>query len=151
MSSTATSMDSIAIDEFLRGQPVGVLAMASDDGVYAIPVSFAYDEDGPDLYFRLGYGPDSQKRAFVEGADHATFVVFDHTDAGWKSVVAEGRLEALSESTLDTSVLQSIERLRIPFYAVHRRPAAELEFSIVRLDVSHLSGVAEPTRTTQVG
>ncbi|MDZ7702682.1 MAG: pyridoxamine 5'-phosphate oxidase family protein [Halobacteriales archaeon] len=140
---TATAMDALEISEFLSGQGTGVLALAKDASVYAFPVSFAYHEDGPKLYFRLGYGPDSQKRAYVEGADEATFVAYDHTEAGWKSVLAEGTLEAVSGSKLDTSVEEAVKGLQIPYFQVHREPSADLEFAIVRLDVDKLSGIVE--------
>lgn len=146
---TATAMDALEIATFLAGQVTGVLAMAAGERVYAVPVSFAYADDGPALYFRLGYGPESQKRSFVEASDEATFVVHDRSDGRWTSVIAEGRLESLSESALDSSVVQSVEQLSIPFFQVHQRPAAELEFAIVRLDIDKLSGVAEPRRARQ--
>lgn len=145
----AKAMDALEIATFLADQQSGVLALASEDRVYAVPVSFAYADDGPALYFRLGYGPDSQKRSFVEASDEATFVVYDHTAEGWKSVIAEGRLESLSESALDSSVVEAVERLQIPFFQVHQRPASELELAIVRLDVGKLSGVVESRRAGQ--
>lgn len=140
---TATPMDALDIGEFLRGQGTGVLALAKGGSVYALPVSFAYHDDEPAIYFRFGYGPDSQKRTYVEDADEASFVVYDHTDDGWKSVLAEGQLEPVSESQLDTTVDEAVNRLHIPYFEVHRRPTSELEFSIVRLDIDKLSGVAE--------
>lgn len=143
---TATAMDALAIGEFLEAQGTGVLAVAAGGRVYAFPVSFAYDEEGPAVYFRLGYGPDSQKRRFVEGADEASFVVYDRTDEGWKSVLAEGELEPVSESRLDTTLAEAVNGLHIPYFAVHRRPSAELEFEIVRLAVDKLSGIVEAGR-----
>lgn len=140
---TATAMDAIAIGEFLSTRQTGVLAMADAGSVYAIPVSFAYDEVGPAIYFRFASGPDSQKRRYVDGADAASFVVYDRTDEGWKSVVAEGHLESVAESNLDTAVEAAVKALQIPFFEVHRRPASELEFTIMRLDVAKLSGVVE--------
>ena len=140
---TATAMDAIEIGEFLEAQLTGVLALAMEGRVYAFPVSFAYRDDGPSLYFRLGYGPESQKRTYVEGAEEASFVVYDRTPEGWKSVLAEGHLEPVSATALDGSVEQAVRQLTIPCFQVHRPPATELEFHVVRLDVDKLSGVAE--------
>ena len=140
---TATAMDALEIGEFLAGQGTGVLALTRSGSVYAFPVSFAYHEDGQALYFRLGYGPDSQKRAYVEDADEASFVVYDRTDQGWKSVLAEGQLEPVSDSRLDTSVEEAVYGLHIPYFQIHREPTAELEFSVVRLDADKLSGIVE--------
>lgn len=114
-------MDALELAAFLEEQATGVLAMAADDTAYAVPVSFAYD-DGPCLYFRLGLRAGSEKEAFLEAADAARFVVYDRTDGGWKSVIAEGRLVSLSDSALDGSVVQAVEQLQIPYY--HGPPAA---------------------------
>lgn len=140
---TATAMDALAISEFLEAQGTGVLAIAATGRVYAVPVSFAYHEEGPAVYFRFGYGPDSQKRHFVEEADEASFVGYERTAEGWKSVLAEGELEPVSESRLDTTLAEAVNGLHIPYFAVHRRPPDELEFEIVRLDVDKLTGVVE--------
>lgn len=150
MDTTAASMDALEISAFLETQSAGVLAMGTTEGVYAVPVSYATLDGGQDLFFRLGYGPESQKRRFIEEADTATFVVFGETESGWKSVIAEGRIDPVAESNLETAVIQAVERLHIPFFQVHRHPADELEFSIVRIDVDRLSGVAEPRRVRTV-
>lgn len=143
---TATSMDALAIDEFVGSQQTGVLAIGAGGGVYAIPVSFAYKDDGPAFYFRLGYGPDSQKREYVDAAEEATFVVYDQTAAGWKSVIAEGRLERVSKDALDRSIVEAVDHLQIPFFQVHRHPTSQLDFVIVRLAVEKLSGITEAHR-----
>lgn len=140
---TATSMDSLEITEFLEEQKIGVLSMAKSNDGYAIPVSFAYDDTGPDVYLRLGYAPDSKKRTFLEATGQASFVVYDDAGDGWRSVVAEGRIEELSDNELDTSILQAVKGLDIPFFSVHSTPPSELEFTIARLDVSRLTGLAE--------
>jgi len=140
---TATRMDAIEIADFLATQHTGVLSLASDDDAYAVPVSFAYDDADSALYLRLGYAPGSQKRTFVDAVDRASFVVYDDTPDGWRSVVARGRLEELSESSLDSSIVESVRGLDIPYFQVHDRPATDLEFHVVRLDVTELTGVAE--------
>lgn len=132
-------MDATEIAAFLDERDTGVLSLADGDDAYAIPVSFAAD-DG-DLYFRLGYAPGSQKRRFVDATDHATFVTYEPTAEGWKSVVAGGRLETLSADSLDTVVQESVRDLDVPYYQVQDRPVDELDQRIVRLDVDRLSGI----------
>lgn len=142
----ARALDAIEIGDFLRTQQTGVLSLARDDDSYAIPVSFAYDDGGdeaPSIFFRLGYAPASQKEDYVESTDHATFVAYDHTDDGWRSVVAEGHLEELTESDLDATIREAVDDLDIPFFEVHERPADEIDFTTVRLHVSTLHGIAE--------
>lgn len=140
---TATRMDALDIAAFLSTQGTGVLSMADDGDSYAVPLSFAFDDEHHDLYFRMGYGPESRKRGFVESGGIVSFVVAADTDEGWKSVVARGRLEVLSESTLDSAIVESVRKLDIPYFRVHDRPARNTTFNIVRLDVTELSGIVE--------
>lgn len=139
-------MDGIEIAEFLASQDTGVLSLAKENRGYAIPVSFAYVDEGPSVYLRLGYAPDSQKRAFLESTESASFVVYDETESGWKSVVVEGTLEERTKSALDGSIAEAVERLDIPFLSVHDRPKRELAFSLVRIKPSKLTGVVEAPR-----
>lgn len=134
-------MDGIEITEFMQDQQTGVLSMGKDDEGYGIPVSFAYDDADPAVYLRLGYGPNSQKREFVEATDRVSLAVYDHTDEGWKSVVVEGEIEHLTESTLESSVLESVRDLEIPFVRVFDRDSDQLEFRIARIDVGAINGI----------
>jgi len=141
--STATEMEAVEIVEFLDSQRTGVLSLAKDSDGYAIPVSFVYDDEGPYVYLRLGYAPGSQKRKYLDASEHVSFVVYDDTDEGWKSVVIQGRTEALTASTLDSSVTEAVHELDIPFMQVHKRPTDEIEFSIVRISITNMNGIVE--------
>ncbi|MBV0924586.1 pyridoxamine 5'-phosphate oxidase family protein [Halomicroarcula limicola] len=138
-----TDMDAIEIADFLRSQRTGVLCLARDDDSYGVPLSFVYRDDDSGIYFRMGYAPGSQKRKFLDATDHATFVVYGQTDEGWRSVVAEGTLDVLTEDNVDSAVEEATKALDIPYYEVHDRPVEDLEFNIVRLQISHLSGIVE--------
>lgn len=140
---TASRMDALEIAAFLETQGTGVLAMADGGDGYAVPVSFAYDDADSSVYFRLGYAPGSEKRAYVEAVESASFVVYDDTEEGWKSVVVRGPIELLSETSLDSAVVQSVRELDIPYFHVHDRPADEMEFNVVRLEATELTGVVE--------
>lgn len=146
MCAKATEMDAVEIAEFMQSQQTGVLSMADGDDGYAIPVSFAYDEtddDGPYVYFRLGFAPGSEKRAFLDSTNLVSFVVYDETPEGWKSVVTRGRLETQSGRTLDAFIIEAIEGIDIPYFAVHEHSPRDLNFSLVRLDVTDLRGIVE--------
>lgn len=136
-------MDGLEIREFLDAQHTGVLAMGRENVGYGIPISYTYDDEGPYVYFRLAYGGSSQKREFIEAADSVSFVVYAATEEGWKSVVAEGKLEEQSETDFEASRIEAVRQLDIPYFTVHDRPATDLEFVIARIDVSNLTGVVE--------
>lgn len=136
-------MDGTDIIDFLEANGTGVLSLAKGDDSYAVPVSYAYDQDDRRVYFRLGYGPGSQKQKYLEATDHATFVVYDRTETGWKSVVASGHLQELSESDIEASLLESLKSLDIPFFRVFERPSDEIDFTIVALEIDSLNGRIE--------
>jgi len=146
---TGEALDDAAIESFLESQSVGTLSLAKGNESYAIPVSFTFDPEDRDIYFRLGYAPGSRKREFIDATERATFVVAAETEAGWKSVLARGELEHRSTvDDLDThrpsdrSVSQAEREIEIPFYHVFDAPA-DAVFALVRLPVDELTGVVE--------
>jgi hypothetical protein len=151
-------MDTAEITEFLATQETGVLSLAKDDDGYGVPVSFALDPDEgaeggagddrgggrePALYFRFGFAPGSTKREYVEASDDVSFVVYDDTAEGWKSVVARGRLENVSARSIDAIVAEAVQGLDIPYFAVHGDSVERLHFTLVRLHVTSLTGIVE--------
>lgn len=141
MSATARSMDAVEIADFLESQDTGVLGLAMEDNAYAIPLSYTYDDNAAAVLFRLGYGPDSQKREYVAASDTVSFVVYTEPEEAWKSVMVQGTLTELSSSSLDASIVESVRSLDIPFYQVHDRAFADLDVSIVELSINHLHGI----------
>ncbi len=138
-----TAMDSIEISEFLQRQATGVLALAKESDAYAVPVSFFYHAEQQCVYLRLGDAPGSQKRRYADATDHATLVVYDDTDEGWKSVVIEGHLVETSENTLDAALEEHGEQLDIPYVRIFDRPTDEIEFRTVRVDITSMKGMVE--------
>lgn len=142
---TATALDETETDAFLEGQSTGTLSLAQDDDSYAVPLAYTYAPESRDFYFRLGYGPGSLKREYVDSTERATFVVDARTDEGWKSVVARGRLEHrntvddLSTTAPRGSVAEADRELQIPFY--HVEPPGEVVYALVRLDTDEVTGV----------
>lgn len=141
----AAAMDATDIGEFLDAQQTGVLSLSKGGDAYAIPVSFTYKPERSRIFFRLGYAPGSQKKKFLEATDHAAFVVYADTPDGWQSVVASGRIEELSRTNVDSSVVEALEHLEIPFFSVFERPTEDIEFTIAALHVDKLDGRTEAT------
>lgn len=136
-------MDSIEIGDFLEAHHTGVLAMGKDEVGYGIPISYTYEDEGKFIYFRLAYGESSQKREFIEAASSVAFVVYADTEAGWKSVVAQGPIEERSATEFEARRIEAVRELDIPFVAVHDQPAENLDFTIARIDINKLNGVVE--------
>lgn len=140
---TAKKMDALEIDEFLESQQTGVLALANDDDAYAVPLSFAYDDEDRSVYLRLGFGPGSQKQRYMEATDHVSFVVYEDTEEGWKSVLVEGKVTMLSHDSLDAAIVEVMEGLDIPYFQVHSRPATDIRFRVACIEPTRVSGIIE--------
>lgn len=136
-----TEMDAIQIVDFLDTQQTGVLSLARENDSYGIPVSFAFDDTEHDIYLHLGYGSSSTKREFVDAVEWASFLVYDRVDGKWKSVLARGTLEGVSEDSIDSTAYQAAKSLNIPYFQVFGDRDEALEFEIVRMDITELTGI----------
>ncbi|WP_254271712.1 pyridoxamine 5'-phosphate oxidase family protein [Haloarcula marina] len=137
------NLDAVEITDFLESHRTGVICLGRENDGYGVPLSYMYREEDSSIYFRMGYAPGSQKRKFLDATEQATFVVYDQTGEGWTSVVAEGELQVLTESNIDSAVEEATKKLDIPYFEVHDRPVDDLEFNVVRLRVTKLNGIAE--------
>ncbi|WP_128476231.1 pyridoxamine 5'-phosphate oxidase family protein [Halorussus pelagicus] len=142
----AVEMDAEERTEFLAHGGTGVLSFArGDESPFSLPVSYGYDETEGHFYFRLAFGPDAGKRDAVSEDASMTFVTYDDTDEGWRSVVAEGELEEISEESLDSSVGESMRQVEILLVDVFERTPRETTFRFFRLDPDEIAGRKEAT------
>lgn len=134
------------VDAFLGGGGTGVLSFSTalSDPPYSLPVSYGYDEAHRQFYFRLAFPAGTAKEAVFENP--VSFVTHQQTDGGWSSVVATGRLEAVSDADYDASALQGMWTVEIPLVEVFERPTKEVTFRYFRLVPDELSGRKETMR-----
>ena len=125
---------------FLGNGGTGVISFStsSDDSPYSMPVSYGFNTDVKHFHFRLAFPPGSEKETLV--TQPVSFVTHDRTDAGWRSVIARGRLRETGEAAIDSSIVEAIRRINIPFFTVFDRPARELDFELFRLAPEDLTG-----------
>lgn len=133
-------------DAFLGRGGTGVVAFETEAGAppFSIPVSYGYDADAEQFYFRLAFPENAGKAAVVENA--VTFVVHGETDAGWRSVVATGRLEEVTDTPYESAVLQGMWAVDIPAVDVFENPPEEMTFRYFRLVPDTLAGRREVAR-----
>lgn len=129
--------------DFLGTGGTAVVAFARDDDAYAIPVSYGFDPEEERFYLRLAFDSDSEKREYVHSSGDVSVVVHGETDEGWRSVVARGRLDEVTEAAMDATVAEAMRTMNVPFVTIYDRPAAELTFEIYRLVPDELTGRAE--------
>jgi hypothetical protein len=131
------------IDGFLGEGGTGVISLSRDGGSppFSIPVSYGYDGSSGDFYFRLSMPPDGGKAEVLDGP--VTFVVHAHTDEGWRSVVASGRLEATADLPYESTAVQGMWAVRIPEIDVFDRPPEDVTFRTFRLAPERTTGRKE--------
>lgn len=140
--SSPVVMDDEAITEFLGVGGTGVISLAAGgDPPVSRPVSYGFDAETGWLYFRLAVGPDSEKAELLGAA--ASFVTYEETDDGWRSVLATGELVPVEADELLTEVLEGLRRVHIPLYDVFDHDTREVEFHFARLDPDSLTGRRE--------
>ena len=133
-------------DEFLGSGGTGVISFTppSDGPPYTRPISYGYDADTGNFYFRLAVGPeDAGKRDILDEDREIAFVTYDETDRGWRSVIATGRLDEVTKSALDPDVTEAMQRVRIPFVDVYDSHPLTLDFRFFRLTPDEVTGQQE--------
>lgn len=132
-------------DEFLGTGGTGVASFPRESGEspYTVPVSYGYDSEKADFYFRLAFSPDTSKEGVVGDRKPMSFVTYDETDAGWRSVVASGKLQEVTEAAIDSEVVTAMRRVHIPLVDVFDRNPREIDFRFFRLDPEELHGKKE--------
>jgi len=130
-------------DEFLKTGGTGVISFATeaDEPPVSIPVSYGYFADADSIYFRLSVPDDSRKKTLV--GNPVSFVVHRETEAGWRSVVATGRLESVADAPYESAALQGLWAVDIPTVDVFERPPSEIPYRTYRLIPDAVSGRKE--------
>lgn len=120
-------------DAFLGTGGTGVISFPSsdDESPHSVPVSYGYDRSETSFYFRLAVGPDSDK-GDVAGR-HVTFVIYGQQDENWQSVIAKGRLEETTETSVATESLEGLQQVHIPLVDIFGRPVKDVPFEFYRL------------------
>ncbi|KYH25924.1 pyridoxamine 5'-phosphate oxidase [Halalkalicoccus paucihalophilus] len=142
MADTSVEMDAETRDELLGRGGIGVISLSTPDkeSPHSIPVSYGYDATETTLYFRLAVGADSGKGE-LNGRD-VSFVTYDRAD-GWRSVVANGRLEDVDEESIATETLEGLDRVDIPLVDMFDEPTRTVSFEFFRLVPEEISGRKE--------
>ncbi|MFB6170072.1 MAG: pyridoxamine 5'-phosphate oxidase family protein [Haloarculaceae archaeon] len=138
--SRSVEMGADEIAAFLQAHGTGVLSLAEGDEPYSVPVSYGYAAEEGCFYLRLGYRDGSEKPSFIEASASARLVVYDHTDEGWKSVIAVGDLSELSKADLTPDLVEQLSQAELPHFEMWEEPKEELEFTINQLDVTRVTG-----------
>ncbi|XVH33527.1 pyridoxamine 5'-phosphate oxidase family protein (plasmid) [Haloferacaceae archaeon DSL9] len=127
-------------DEFLGNGGTGVISFATstDEPPFSLPVSYGYYADLETFYFQFAFLPDSGKEGAVD--EPVTFVVHADTDEGWRSVVATGDLEEVTDAPYESIAVQGLWGVDIPQIDIFERPPEELTYRTFRLVPDRVTG-----------
>lgn len=134
-----TAMDGTDLTGYLASHWSGVLCVSAADGGHGIPVAFTYDQEDGDLYLRYAHDPENWEGPQLETGATVSLLSYDETDANFESVTARGRIEELSDGSIDEGVLQSLDDLEVPVADVLGE-GADPEYMLARLDITNVSG-----------
>jgi uncharacterized protein len=131
------------IDGFLGDGGTGVISFSTegDEPPFSIPVSYGYDEGISHFYYELSMLPDSKKVEAIERP--VSFVVHGDTETGWKSVVATGELERVTDFPYESTAVQGMWAVDIPRVDIFDRPPEDVTFRTFRLVPASVTGRKE--------
>ncbi|WP_132057058.1 pyridoxamine 5'-phosphate oxidase family protein [Halorussus amylolyticus] len=131
------------MSDFLGRGGTGTLSFSTaiDDPPFSIPVSYGYDEDANAFYFRLAFPEGATKEGVVDRP--VSFVAHRRTDRGYRSVVAAGTLEEVTDMPYDSSAVQGMWAVEIPEIDIFDRPPEDVAFRHFRLAPETLTGRKE--------
>ncbi|MFB6165916.1 MAG: pyridoxamine 5'-phosphate oxidase family protein [Haloarculaceae archaeon] len=137
-----TEMTPAETDELLGRHETGVLALgggAAGDP-YAIPISYGFAEGDRTFYLRLVSTPESEKRSYLSSSPAARLVVYEEGDGIYRSVVAEGALEAVSTDELTPEDIVQYGQAKRPLFEIWGVEKPDLDVELYKLDPDELSG-----------
>lgn len=131
------------IDQFLGEGGTGVISFSTGAGEspFSIPVSYGYDGSSGQFYYELSLLPESGKTDALESP--VTFVVHGDTEAGWRSVVATGELERVTDLPYESATAQGMWAVDIPRVDIFDRPPEDVTFRTFRLAPERITGRKE--------
>jgi len=135
-----TAMTGAETDALLERHETGVLALARDDEPYAVPISYGYDPDSRRFCMRLVSTPDGEKHRFLTETPKVRFVVYEEGETTYRSVVATGRLEALSQADLTPAHVERFGTAQRPLFEMWDETKEELDIQLYELAPDELSG-----------
>ncbi|MFC7128757.1 pyridoxamine 5'-phosphate oxidase family protein [Haloferax chudinovii] len=129
--------DPETVAERLSSASSGVLSLADGGRSYAIPAHVSYDPDGGRLLFRLTDDGGSEKLAFIEETEEATFVCYEDEGKDSWSVMARGPIRVLPDDERpDAATINEL----FGGVRVFDEEVDDLEFHLVELELDELTG-----------
>ena len=133
-------MSDAEIVDVLRCAGYGVLSLADDGTAYSLPMSYGVDGDADALVFQFVSYDGSEKRAFVERTDAASFAVNCPRDGELWSVVVTGPIAPVSADDVPEAYAAIADSAWFPDTTVFDGPLTEADLELFELSVESATG-----------
>ena len=128
---------------FLEHSGLGTLAFGSENGGYALPMSFGYDSARGRCVFQFAFGDGSRKQAFIEATNRVSLAVHEWNSVeDWRSVVLQGTLHRIPEDGQAKAAGLFAAHAKIASLDVFRQPLEELDLLWYELRIEKKHGRA---------
>lgn len=127
--------------DYLQQTGVGTLAFGSEEGGYALPMSFGYDSSNDTCVFQFAFDEGSEKRSYIETGNPVTLTTHTRESVDdWRSVLVRGTLERVptEEQTRASAIFAS--QAKMASTDVFQKPIQEIDFEWYRIDVDEVTG-----------
>jgi hypothetical protein len=136
-------MDFVECERFLRTRRIGRVGVRDAEGVYVVPISYAY-ADGC-IY---GHAPPGHKVTLLRRWPHVAFQVDDiRNPATWRSVLIQGKWEELTADEdrfrARALLLKAFEGSLMSVTAGHGHRTTLAEAILFRIHIESITGRAE--------
>lgn len=103
-------LTAIQIEEVLANQVVGRIGCTINGKIYVVPISYAFDDNS--IY---AHTQEGLKIEAMRNNPEVCFEVDDYTDmANWKSVIAWGRYEEITDAENRTAAIKILVQRNLP-------------------------------------
>lgn len=141
METFGSEMAEDEITAFLREIGHGTLAFGTEDGSYALPMSFGYDRRRDRCILQLAFGEQSRKRSYIEAGNTVTLSTYYWEDVDhWRSVLARGTLHQLPDEEAPGAARIFAKQAKIPSLDVFGQPLEELDLGWYELRIEEKQG-----------
>lgn len=127
--------------DYLQQEGVGTLAFGTEEGGYALPMSFGYDTSNDTCVFQFAFDEDSEKVSYIEAGNPVTLTVHSRKSVDdWRSVLVRGPLERVpsEERTRASAIFAS--QAKMASTDVFQKPMQEIDFEWYRINVDEVTG-----------
>lgn len=141
MQSYGVEMTDDEITGFLAGAGYGTLAFGGEDGGYAIPMSFGYNDSEDCCVFQFAFGTHSRKRAYIRAGKTVTLTADEWDDIDhWQSVVVRGTLQRIEDKEAPAAAEVFADQAKIASLDVFQQPLEELDLEWYELQIEEKQG-----------